>query len=673
MTSRRGTFLAALVTASLIPLAPPALAIPATDGHLTWGIRASFNNYTGGATLVKDGATRKGNAFEFELTNLTVDKAAKRTEAQFNGTVVYRKYCENASNPLEGHCDLDLHFEDPKVVLAPEESYLEATVSSRQYLSGTTFAPEKPVKIAKLQPQSATLREANGRVDWSNIASTLTPEGNTMFSKFYTDGEGLDPVSLSYAGEAAPLNTSGPTLSTAQWDSKAKYDDGVHQLFEAGQNIIVSMPNGHGFALLNSELKELASRPAATTDRNIVTFDSQHSVLYYGEGYDLKAVDVSADSLSEPRTVFTASQPIYAVGYHPATDTVAAVATGKDNSFTSAALVTGTQGSFHEAELPDAAQLFGDTPASGGSGAWGDIINAKDNAELVPMEDGTFLYNGAVDIMLDNEDKSAKGLLYSIKPSATEVGDRAKFMKGSRHGDNTLYMKSLVSDGSTIYRFDKNPFPASAVAQILRYDAAQRDVVAVTKPTRSVLPGWASLAFDAEGTPIQQNGATGDLNWLKPGTFETTASFTLPNGRETTNVANGSFIARKDGAIFVPTLDESRGDYEEYYVLRRVDTAAKEPAPQPVPPTESSPQPTPPTESSPQPTPPAESSPQPTPPTESSPQPTPPEKPKKPSPSSSAGTPLAVLLGLFAAIAVAVGAIKPLHSFLLQVQRTLGL
>ena len=38
MTSRRGTFLAALVTASLIPLAPPALAIPATDGHLTWGI-----------------------------------------------------------------------------------------------------------------------------------------------------------------------------------------------------------------------------------------------------------------------------------------------------------------------------------------------------------------------------------------------------------------------------------------------------------------------------------------------------------------------------------------------------------------------------------------------------------------------------------------------------------
>ena len=44
-----------------------------------------------------------------------------------------------------------------------------------------------------------------------------------------------------------------------------------------------------------------------------MTFDSQHSVLYYGEGYDLKAVDVTADSLSEPRTVFTASQPIYAV------------------------------------------------------------------------------------------------------------------------------------------------------------------------------------------------------------------------------------------------------------------------------------------------------------------------------------------------------------------------
>ena len=32
-------------------------------------------------------------------------------------------------------------------MLSPEESYLEATVSSRQYLSGTTFAPEKPVKL----------------------------------------------------------------------------------------------------------------------------------------------------------------------------------------------------------------------------------------------------------------------------------------------------------------------------------------------------------------------------------------------------------------------------------------------------------------------------------------------------------------------------------------------
>ena len=124
-------------------------------------------------------------------------------------------------------------------------------------------------------------------------------------------------------------------------------------------------------------------------------------------------------------------------------------------------------------------------------------------------------------------------------------------MKGSRHGDNTLYMNSLVSDGSTIYRFDKNPHPAAAVAQILRYDAAQRDVVAVTKPTRSVLPGWASLATPKArrfNKMAQQGISTGSsrerLRPLLPSHFQTAA--------ETSNVANGSFIARKDGAILSP-------------------------------------------------------------------------------------------------------------------------
>ena len=32
------------------------------------------------------------------------------------------------------------------------------------------------------------------------------------------------------------------------------------------------------------------------------------------------------------------------------------------------------------------------------------------------MEDGTFLYNGSVDIMLDNEDKSAKGCSIQSSP-----------------------------------------------------------------------------------------------------------------------------------------------------------------------------------------------------------------------------------------------------------------
>ncbi|WP_293770965.1 HtaA domain-containing protein [uncultured Corynebacterium sp.] len=581
LTSR--TALAALTTASLLPLAAPASAAPAT-GHLTWGIRSSFTNYTGGATYVGDGARTTKQGFEFELTDVTYDPATKRTEAQFNGTVIYRKYCKDNSKPLTSTCDLDLHFDDPKVVLAPEGSYLEARVKSNQYQKGEVYAPATPVKVATLNPGSATFSNQDGRISWSSIAASLTSEGNTMFSGFYSVGSGLDPVSLSYEGQGGTTSEEAArSLSPATWDSHAAFDDGVHTLFDANPGVLVALPAGKGFALLDDDLHELATLPADTGSRGLVAYDAPARTLYYVEDSDrtqLKAVEVTGNAFGTPKTVFTASHDIYALGYHPRTHVVAAIVPSDAIALT-ATLVSGTNGAFTEAPLPDAAQLFPTTPLAEGAGfVWANSFAPKNQAELLPMSDGTFVYHGSVEPTFAGDTTSTKGLLYSIKPDATEVSDRARAMAGSRLPEKNMYLDNLTGTGNQLYRFNNLTRAEAALAQVLTYSSETRDVVPAGAPEAGVLPGWAAMGFEADGTPIQQNGVTGDLNWLTPGGFTVTDTFTLPNGRETSNVSNNSFLVRADGTIFVPTLDESRGDHVEYYVLRRIDPPKQQPAPE---------------------------------------------------------------------------------------------
>ena len=183
--------------AALLPISPVAQAQSVT-GELNCGFRSSFNNYTGGASELRDGVERKGNTFSFPMESQSYDQAENRTEAQFRGEVIYKKYCHD-----NGSCDLDLSMKNPKVVITDNGSYIEATVSSKQYNKNETYAPATPVRIANLHTASAGFKNNNGRIEWSQIPTSLTEEGNKMFSEFYTVGEGLAPVSFSYTGQGA--------------------------------------------------------------------------------------------------------------------------------------------------------------------------------------------------------------------------------------------------------------------------------------------------------------------------------------------------------------------------------------------------------------------------------------------------------------------------------------
>lgn len=514
--SIRATIVAAsLCGALLVPLGASAAAAQGNDdakGSLEWGIRASFNNYTGGATVISDGATKTANGFSFELVEQSYSAAGNRTEAQFNGTVIYRKYCSIPEKPLEGTCQLDLTFNDPKVVISDEGSYLEATVSSKQYGKNETFAPETPVRVANLFTSSANFSSDNGRVNWSNITTSLTEDGNKMFSGFYNVGEGLDPLSFNYPGEGSrPASDSGePTLTDATWDSKKEYIDGPHTLIDADPHIIVGETGGN-IVLLDADLNELGRSSVRLTSDSTIAYDKASKTVYFvgaANRKELGAISVANGVVGEPTVAFTAPNDIVSVGVNNRGQ-VAAISLSSDKN--TATLITNAGGSFAELPLPSSQELVG-SALTGGS-IWGDFSFGGDNIELLPMNDGTFVFNATGAPYLDGAQSSSKGLLISIDPAGATPEERAKYMPGSNTGDTKTYVRSIATDGTTIYRLGVQKYGSSTATQVLKY--ANRDVTPVTALEQGPA-ALAAVAFAPDGTPILQNGMSGSLQYLTP-------------------------------------------------------------------------------------------------------------------------------------------------------------
>ncbi len=68
-----------------------------------------------------------------------------------------------------------------------------------------------------------------------------------------------------------------------------------------------------------------------------------------------------------------------------------------------------------------------------------------------------------------------------------------------------------------------------------------------------------------------------DINTLAPIVENGEAKeSTIPNGRETNNIYQANMITTPNGSLYVPSLNESRGDHIEYYELVRLYDAKKQ-------------------------------------------------------------------------------------------------
>ena len=640
MKKTRGAVIAASVATSVMVVPAMPVALAAENGALLWGIRASFNNYVGGPVLVGEGATEdkstSAQRFSFPLENVNFDRDEVRLEAQFKGTVKYKQYCQGNEDKLKANCDLDLTFSNPKVVLDDDkDSYIEATVNSRQYLTGTYYnGGGKPVRVVNLYPQSGTFRNADGTINWSEIPATLTEQGNMMMSEFYNVGEGMDPVDFSYQGDGADITDPNALRAhPTSWDSPVPYDSAVTRIFDLGKNVLASAA-GKGIYLLSEDLRQLAAFETNASKRGTGAYDAKTSTFYYAEegSKELKALPITEDGFGEAKTVYEANGEILATGAHPKTGKVVAIAQdakapGQVEPF--AQLITVSGGEAEARALPTSEGLYKPvskelTEVEQGLHAYSDSayrssFDLNNIRELMPMDDGTFVYASRADITFADGGSSYKNMLISIDPTA-KGADVAKVMPGS-YTPTHKQLDAVTTNGSRIIR-------ANAFGDIQSLVYADRDIKQKTKVGfMEGYKGWGLGGFEADGTPVVINGQTGKLVWFDPETFEVKREAAVPNGREVSNLHHGDLIVREKGLYYTPTVDESRGDYIEHYSLRMLHKGDY----------------TPPTPSRPRPPKPGETE-QPEQPNEPN-QPDRPEDPKKPEGSTLPGKTIGAIIG----------------------------
>lgn len=589
---RRGAILAAISIASLLPIHSVAWAQDAPTGSLSWGIRASFDNYTSGATFIEDGATRQNNAFNFPLASYSFDREAERTEAQFTGTVRYRKYCGGSSEKdLSAVCQLDLTFKNPKVVIDKDGSYVEATVRSRQYEKNTFYEPKEPVKVATLATVSGNFTKDNGQINWSRIPTRLTEEGVSMFSGFYERGEGLDPLSFTATGDGArPSTDKGLSVFPTNWTADTKYDD-LHSLYAVGNNVLVAIAK-KGLFLVSPEMKTIGTTEIPLSQNGIGSFDAETGYYYFTEykanqlTNELKRVKVNATSFGSVETVGTVPGNIYAVGIHPKTKkgiviSVEPAATSTSPADDQAAYLTPLTGSTlgDSLKLPTSSQVIGNA-VSGDSIFAPRFFFGAARTQLLPMDDGTFVYYANSEpVIFPGDSIAAKNVLLSIDPAATTPEQAVSFMRQSQPETSVDYLEGYTTNGRQIIRWNKNTVASYAKIEVLDYANRQ-----VTSAGRKQPPaaGVAGVTWDADNNPVMYSGNNSKLIWFDLNTLTPVTEngepkeSVIPNGRETNNVYQPNMITTPNGSLYVPSLNESRGDHMEYYELVRLFDASKQ-------------------------------------------------------------------------------------------------
>ncbi|HTT93564.1 MAG TPA: HtaA domain-containing protein [Solirubrobacterales bacterium] len=177
-----------------------AATISITGGEVDWGIKESFRKYVkspiaAGQIEVSGGASEAADGtFRFPVDAGSYDTTTHVTEVQGKGTVHFTGHF------MAGVPALDLTFTDPRVIVGAT-SVVYADVVSKSLATGE-FEEFPNAEFALVDASTTQPEFGDEAVTLKEMPAELTAEGAEAFAGFYSEGEPLDPLSLTASFKA---------------------------------------------------------------------------------------------------------------------------------------------------------------------------------------------------------------------------------------------------------------------------------------------------------------------------------------------------------------------------------------------------------------------------------------------------------------------------------------
>ena len=555
----------------------------AVSGTINWGIKASFRSYIGEPYAVGEGASyNTKDLFSFPAHHAVVSNDGNQVSLQGSGKVHYISHCTDRNNPETG-CALNLTLSNPRIEFdaVKGSGTLYMTVRTKNYASGQWEGPHE-IPVAALSLLTAQQQENNGVVTWTNVAANLTPEGNHAFSNFYSDGEGLDALTFSYAGKSAQGFTGSGYRLGQSWDSGADIADPQNTvrvgsyLFHASGARFGSDEQARYSVLEADTLREVSSgtlpmgksaRFAANPDSGEIIFahESAGTVERYAvneQGELVSRGAVAGLSLAKGENVM-------ALGYNGASKTwgvlaVTGSAQARFISVDSNGAVT-VQKADSPKDYDTAISAVNDV-----SEYYGDTFTG-DTRTLAALPDGSFVY-APNKVIRDAADKQVQGgqLLhlstkgFSVAAGSTDDATAKAYMNGL-----------MTTPDGYVYRWN-NYAPAVSAVQVLAYDGSSFRTVRATAKAPQGIGELASL-LSAGDKIVAVDAANGRLVWLSKD-LSVEKELPLTGLKKTDKTASANALELPNGDIIYPTmLEKNDGLSTNLWLNRLVKSTPNQP------------------------------------------------------------------------------------------------
>ena len=556
-----------------------------------WGVRASFLSYNGMPREMTDGAAWDATAkqFTFTPTSTTVSEDGKQVTLQASGRLWFTGHCAEGQDPETG-CALNLTFSNPRVELnlADGTGSLYMTVRTKNYASGKFEGPME-VKMATLSTGTAKQSEKDGVVSISGISANLTADGNHAFSDFYNEGASLDPLSISYTGNAA--NTPKSAYSVAESYNTGAGVNLPQNTARLGQNHIVHVaPPSFGgdttYTVLTSSNLKMTDTGVLKAIKGVfaVDADGNRMLVIGSETNKPELYTVTAEGkLVSSGTYSNAdlgTTTVKAIGYNPANNTWGIVSI--DGQGGGKLTIIDASGKATSQALPKPDSIDPQVVnAYSLDEYYGDSFS-NNTVTLAPLPDGSFVYAPSTSIYdAAGEKVVQKGHLLHMSSNGVSLVPNS-----SPAGYDTALPSTLVSPKGYIYRW--NNWYGGKV-QILKYENGTFSVVRESATLEGFEKTEVATMFLTRAGNMVVVDASGSRLVFMDETLNKVNEVVLSSMRKTDKSGGYNALELPNGDIIYPTSFENPNTYEDQLWLNRLaanSAPEQTPAPEPTKPAE---------------------------------------------------------------------------------------